>query len=135
MSDSDYMQRCLDLAQLGAGYVAPNPMVGSVIVHDNRVIGEGYHMQYGEAHAEVNAIHSVKDASLLPHSTLYVNLEPCAHHGKTPPCADLIVRSKIKKVVIGCQDSFAKVNGQGIAKLKAAGIEVTLGILVQESIR
>jgi len=134
MSNSDYMQRCLDLARLGAGYVAPNPMVGCVIVYDNLIIGEGYHMQFGEAHAEVNAINAVKDASLLPHSTLYVNLEPCAHHGKTPSCADLIVRSGIKKVVIGCQDSFAKVNGQGIGKLKAAGIEVELGIFEQESI-
>ncbi len=134
MSDAQYMQRCLDLARSGAGYVAPNPMVGSVIVHDERIIGEGYHEQYGEAHAEVNAINAVKDASQLSHSTLYVNLEPCAHYGKTPPCADLIVQSGIKKVFIGCQDSYAKVNGQGIDKLKAAGIEVNVGLLEKESV-
>jgi len=128
------MLRCLELAQLGAGYVAPNPMVGSVIVHEDRIIGEGYHDKYGEAHAEVNAINSVEDASLLSRSTLYVSLEPCSHYGKTPPCSDLIIRSAIPKVVIACQDPFAAVNGTGIAKLRSAGVDVTVGILEKEAL-
>lgn len=127
-----FMQRCLDLALLGMGEVAPNPMVGCVIVHDGRIIGEGYHQHYGQAHAEVNAIHSVKDPSLLAHSTLYVSLEPCAHFGKTPPCADLIVRSGIPHVVIGTVDPFAKVAGKGIERMEKAGIKVEVGILQQE---
>lgn len=125
------MDRCLALAKLGMGSVAPNPMVGAVLVHQNKIIGEGYHQKYGEAHAEVNCIQSVKtsDQALIASSTLYVSLEPCAHLGKTPPCADLIIKHKIPKVVIGCQDSFAQVNGKGIEKLKAVGIEVITGVL------
>lgn len=128
------MHRCLQLAALGAGNVAPNPMVGSVLVYEDRVIGEGYHSQYGQAHAEVNCIASVKekDKPLIPKATLYVSLEPCAHWGKTPPCADLIVANKIPKVVIGCRDPFPQVNGKGIEKLQAAGVEVSLGVLEPE---
>lgn len=120
------MSRCLQLAQNGAGYVAPNPMVGAVLVHEGRIIGEGWHRQYGQAHAEVNCIAAVKeeDKHLIAASTMYVSLEPCAHHGKTPPCADLIVRHRIPRVVIGCVDSFAKVAGKGIEKLRQAGTEV-----------
>lgn len=126
------MQRCLDLARNGLGSVAPNPMVGSVIVHQRKIIGGGWHRNYGEAHAEVNAIHSVKDKSLLSESTIYVSLEPCAHFGKTPPCADLIVKHHIPKVVIGCKDIFAKVNGQGIERLKDSGAQVKVGVLEKE---
>lgn len=131
-TDEKFMQRCNDLALLGAGFVAPNPMVGSVVVHKGKIIGEGYHAQYGEAHAEVNAINSVKDKSLLPEATLYVNLEPCAHFGKTPPCADLIVSQKIPRVVVGCIDSYSEVAGKGIARMQAAGIDVTFGVLEAE---
>jgi diaminohydroxyphosphoribosylaminopyrimidine deaminase/5-amino-6-(5-phosphoribosylamino)uracil reductase len=127
-----YMQRCIELAELGRGYVAPNPMVGSVIVFDGKIIGEGFHQQYGKAHAEVNAINSVKDESLLAKSTIYVSLEPCAHFGKTPPCSDLIIASKIPKVVIGCVDTFSEVSGKGIEKLKDAGIKVITDILKDE---
>ena len=125
------MSRCLQLAELGAGYVAPNPMVGAVLVYNNVIIGEGYHRQYGAAHAEVNCINAVPEEHKknIAESTLYVSLEPCAHFGKTPPCADLIIRQKIPRVVIGCRDLFAKVNGQGIKKLKDAGIDVQEGIL------
>ena len=126
------MQRCLDLARLGLGSVAPNPLVGCVIVHNNKIIGEGFHQKYGQPHAEVNAIKSVKNTELLQNSTLYVTLEPCAHHGKTPPCSDLIVEKKIRKVVIGTVDPFAKVAGKGIEKLKKGGIEVELGVLEKE---
>lgn len=126
------MQRCLELAQNGVGSVSPNPLVGCVIVYDNKIIGEGWHKQLGEAHAEVNAIDSVKDKSLLAESTLYVNLEPCNHFGKTPPCANLIIEHKIKKVVVGMVDPFEKVAGQGIKKLKDAGIDVEVGILVED---
>jgi diaminohydroxyphosphoribosylaminopyrimidine deaminase/5-amino-6-(5-phosphoribosylamino)uracil reductase len=126
------MQQCIVLAKKGFGNVAPNPMVGCVIVHNNTIIGEGYHQKYGEAHAEVNAIHSVKDKSLLKNATLYVNLEPCSHFGKTPPCADLIIENKIPYVVIGNIDSNSKVCGQGIAKLVKAGIDVKTGILEDE---
>jgi diaminohydroxyphosphoribosylaminopyrimidine deaminase/5-amino-6-(5-phosphoribosylamino)uracil reductase len=125
----EYMQRCLDLAQLGIGEVAPNPMVGCVIVHKGRIIGEGYHEKYGQAHAEVNAILSVKNQELLCESTLYVSLEPCAHFGKTPPCADLIIEKRIPKVVVGMVDPFAKVAGKGIEKMRACGIEVEVGLL------
>lgn len=130
------MQRCLQLAQLGAGKVAPNPMVGAVLVHDDTIIGEGYHQQYGQAHAEVNCINSVSEAYqyLIDKSTLYVSLEPCAHFGKTPPCADLIVHHKIPKVVIACSDSFAAVDGKGIQKLQQAGIEVVTGVLEQQAL-
>lgn len=132
-----YMQRCLDLAVLGIGKVSPNPMVGAVIVHDERIIGEGYHRQYGQAHAEVNAINQVlahfeNAAELLRNSTIYVSLEPCSHHGKTPPCADLIIAHQIPNLVVGCTDPFEKVNGNGIGKLQAAGIKVMSGVLEQE---
>ena len=132
-----YMQRCLDLAALGIGKVSPNPMVGAVIVHGEQIIGEGYHRQYGQAHAEVNAINQVlgnfeNAADLLRNSTIYVSLEPCAHHGKTPPCADLIIAHQIPNVIIGCTDPFEQVNGSGISKLKAAGIQVLSGVLEQE---
>ncbi|MBN1252190.1 MAG: bifunctional diaminohydroxyphosphoribosylaminopyrimidine deaminase/5-amino-6-(5-phosphoribosylamino)uracil reductase RibD [Bacteroidales bacterium] len=128
------MTRCIELAKLGLGSAAPNPLVGSVIVYKGKIIGEGYHQKCGEAHAEVNAINSVKDKSLLSKSTIYVNLEPCAHHGKTPPCADLIVENKIPRVVIACIDIFAKVSGKGIEKLKKGGCDVTLGVLEKESL-
>ncbi|MGC4038923.1 MAG: bifunctional diaminohydroxyphosphoribosylaminopyrimidine deaminase/5-amino-6-(5-phosphoribosylamino)uracil reductase RibD [Chitinophagaceae bacterium] len=129
-----YMQRCLQLAALGAGFVAPNPMVGAVLVYNNRIIGEGWHQKYGEAHAEVNCINSViqEDKQFISSSVLYVSLEPCAHHGKTPPCADLIIRDKIPKVVIGCRDPFKEVDGKGIEKLKQAGVEVVLNVLEKE---
>jgi diaminohydroxyphosphoribosylaminopyrimidine deaminase/5-amino-6-(5-phosphoribosylamino)uracil reductase len=126
------MQRCIELAQNGSGTVSPNPLVGCIIVHDNAIIGEGWHMKYGEAHAEVNAINSVKQKHLLQASTLYVNLEPCNHYGKTPPCADFIIEHQIKKVVIGMIDPFEKVAGKGIQKLKDAGIAVEAGILEEE---
>jgi len=127
--DELYMQRALDLAQLSRGSVSPNPLVGCVIVHNNVIIGEGRHEKYGEAHAEVNAIASVKDQSLLKGSTVYVNLEPCSHFGKTPPCADLLVKHQVKKVVIANIDPNPLVSGKGIQKLKDAGIEVTTGVL------
>jgi diaminohydroxyphosphoribosylaminopyrimidine deaminase/5-amino-6-(5-phosphoribosylamino)uracil reductase len=127
-----FMRHCIRLAEKGRGNVAPNPMVGAVIVYNNKIIGEGYHRKYGEAHAEVNAINSVSDKSLLQKSTIYVSLEPCAHFGKTPPCADLIVSYKIPRVVIGMQDPFAKVNGLGIKKLESAGCNVTVGVLEKE---
>lgn len=128
------MQRCLQLAAGGAGRVAPNPMVGAVLVYADRITGEGYHRQYGEAHAEVNCINSVAaaDREFIAKSTLYVSLEPCAHFGKTPPCADLIIKYKIPNVVIGCRDSFTAVDGKGIEKLKAAGVHVITGVLEKE---
>lgn len=132
--DEHYMARCLELARLGKADAAPNPMVGSVIVYQDRIIGEGYHERCGEAHAEPNAIASVKDKSLLRESTLYVSLEPCAHFGKTPPCASLIVQHQIPRVVVGCVDPFAKVAGRGIAMMREAGIEVEVGVLEQESL-
>lgn len=130
-----YMQRCLQLAELGTGNVAPNPMVGAVLVYNDRIIGEGYHEKYGEAHAEVNCVESVseEDKHLIKESCLYVSLEPCAHFGKTPPCADMIIKNKIPKVIIGCRDQFKEVNGRGIEKLKAANIIVETGILEKES--
>ncbi len=129
-----YMYRCLQLAKLGAGNVAPNPMVGAVLVHQSRIIGEGYHEQYGKPHAEVNCISAVhkNDSSFIPLSTLYVSLEPCSHYGKTPPCADLIISKKIPRVVIGSTDPYPEVSGKGIDKLKKAGIEVTTNILEKE---
>lgn len=127
-----YMQRCFQLAALGLGKVAPNPLVGSVVVYNNSIIGEGYHQQYGQAHAEVNAIASVKNKNLLKHATLYVNLEPCSHFGKTPPCADLIIRHQIPQVVICNKDPNPLVAGKGIAKLEAAGIQVIKGVLEKE---
>ena len=130
----DFMKRCIQLAKLGAGHVSPNPMVGAVLVHNKKIIGEGYHKKYGEAHAEVNCINSVKQANknLIRESVLYVSLEPCAHYGKTPPCTDLIIRNKIQKVVIGCKDVYTKVNGKGIEKLKQNGTDVTVGVLENE---
>lgn len=122
--DKAYMQRCFELARRGMGLVSPNPLVGCVIVYRGEIIGEGYHQQIGGAHAEVNAIRSVKNQSLLSESTLYVNLEPCAHFGKTPPCAPLIVQHNIRKVVIGNRDPFSEVDGKGIQLLREAGIEV-----------
>ncbi len=125
------MQRCLQLALKGAGAVAPNPMVGAVLRHGDRIIGEGYHRQYGGPHAEVNCIHSVSDEDipLIPHSLLYVSLEPCNHYGKTPPCTELILKHRIPVVVIACSDPFEKVNGSGIRKLEEAGVKVVTGIL------
>jgi diaminohydroxyphosphoribosylaminopyrimidine deaminase/5-amino-6-(5-phosphoribosylamino)uracil reductase len=133
LHDKIYMQRCIDLAQQAFGKTYPNPMVGSVIVHNNTIIGEGFHQKAGEPHAEVLAINSVVDKSLLANSTLYVNLEPCSHYGKTPPCANYIVEHAISRVVIGCVDSFSEVSGRGIAHLQKAGIDVTVGVLEQES--
>lgn len=127
-----FMQRCLDLALLGMGDVAPNPMVGCVIVHDGIIIGEGYHQKFGQPHAEVNAIRSVKNPELLAQSTIYVSLEPCSHFGKTPPCSDLIIENRIPRVVIGTIDPFAKVAGKGIERMKNAGIEVEVGLLENE---
>jgi diaminohydroxyphosphoribosylaminopyrimidine deaminase/5-amino-6-(5-phosphoribosylamino)uracil reductase len=127
--EEKYMYRCLQLAAFGGGYVAPNPMVGAVLVYQNRIIGEGYHHRYGEAHAEPNAINSVENAELLKEATLYVNLEPCSHYGKTPPCADLIVSKGIPRVVIGTLDPNPKVSGRGVEILRNAGIEVTIGVL------
>lgn len=128
------MSRCIQLAKLGAGNVAPNPMVGAVLVYENKIIGEGYHQKFGEAHAEVNCVNSVgkENKSLIEKSTMYVSLEPCAHHGKTPPCSDLIIREKIKKVIIGCQDIYKEVAGKGIEKLLNAGVEVVTGVLEDE---
>lgn len=133
----NYMQRCIELALLGAGNVSPNPMVGSVIVHNDEIIGEGYHQKYGEAHAEVNAINDVisKNSTaveLLKESTIYVTLEPCAHFGKTPPCSDLIIKYKIPTVVIGCRDPFDQVNGKGIEKLRNAAINIIEGVLTED---
>jgi diaminohydroxyphosphoribosylaminopyrimidine deaminase / 5-amino-6-(5-phosphoribosylamino)uracil reductase len=135
-TDEQYMHRCLQLAAKGAGFVAPNPMVGAVLVHEERIIGESYHKQYGQAHAEVNCINSVasEDQHLISLSTIYVSLEPCAHYGKTPPCADLIITKKIPRVVVGCRDPFKQVDGKGIEKLKAADIDVTVGILEKQCI-
>ena len=126
------MQRCIQLAQFGEAGAPPNPLVGAVIVCRGRIIGEGYHRRCGGPHAEVNAIRSVSDQSLLRQSTLYVSLEPCAHYGKTPPCADLIIEKGIPRVVVGCIDPFAKVCGLGIRKLREAGVEVAVGALEDE---
>lgn len=130
--DELFMQRAMELAQLGTGHVSPNPRVGCVIVHDHKIIGEGWHHKLGEAHAEVNAINSVKDLSLLKESTVYVNLEPCSHFGKTPPCVDLLVNHHVKNVIIANLDTNPLVAGQGIKKLEEAGIGVVVGILEKE---
>lgn len=132
LNDIMYMNRCLSLAAIARSYVAPNPMVGAVLVVDNQIVSEGYHHKYGQPHAEPNAIHAIKDKSLLQKSTLYVNLEPCSHFGKTPPCANLIVDSGIPKVVIGTLDPNPKVAGRGLKTLQDAGIEVTVGVLEKE---
>lgn len=128
-----FMRRCLQLARKSEGFTKSNPMVGAVIVYDNKIIGEGYHRQFGESHAEVNAINSVKDKSLLPKSTLYVSLEPCAHHGKTPPCAELIISKRIPRVVVAVRDPNPKVSGKGVKLMQDAGIEVIEGILEEEA--
>jgi diaminohydroxyphosphoribosylaminopyrimidine deaminase / 5-amino-6-(5-phosphoribosylamino)uracil reductase len=131
-TDEIFMARCIQLARLGVGTADPNPLVGSVIVCNGKIIGEGYHRQFGQAHAEVNAIASVRNQELLKNSTIYVNLEPCSHFGKTPPCADLIISKQIPRVVIGMVDPFTKVNGTGVKKLKDAGCEVETGVLENE---
>lgn len=132
--DETFMRRCLQLASCGRQNAKPNPMVGAVIVHDGRIIGEGYHVRCGEGHAEVNAFASVRpeDERLLCNSTIYVSLEPCSHYGKTPPCAELIIKKGVKRVVVGCIDPFAKVQGRGIKMIEDAGIEVAVGILQKE---
>lgn len=132
--DEKYMRRCIQLARNGRMNAQPNPMVGAVIVCQDSIIGEGYHVRCGEGHAEVNACASVRkeDEHLLKDSTIYVSLEPCSHYGKTPPCADLLISKGFKRCVIGCQDPFAKVQGRGIQKLRDAGIEVTVGVLEEE---
>lgn len=127
-----FMRRCIQLAKLGAGSVSTNPMVGAVVVYNGNIIGEGFHKRFGQAHAEVNAINSVKNPELLSESEIYVSLEPCAHFGKTPPCADLIIEKGIRKVYVGCLDPFSKVDGKGIQKLRNAGIEVVTGVLEKE---
>ncbi len=129
-----YMQRCIELALTGKNSVAPNPMVGAILVYQDKIIGEGFHLQYGQEHAEVNCINHVPQHfhSVIKDATLYVSLEPCNHYGKTPPCSDFIVQHQIKKVVIGCTDIFEKVNGSGIAKLQAAGVEVIANVLEKE---
>ena len=130
--DEKYIARCIQLASNGICNTAPNPMVGAVIVHRDTIIGEGYHIRCGEAHAEVNAIRSVKDERLLKEATIYVSLEPCSHYGKTPPCSDLIIEKGIPNVVIGCMDPFSLVAGRGIQKLRNAGINVAVGVLEKE---
>lgn len=131
--ENKYMARCISLARGGAGNVAPNPMVGAVVVHRGKIIGEGYHRRCGEAHAEVNAIASVKDESLLKEATMYVSLEPCSHYGKTPPCAELIIRKQIPRVVVGCLDPFPEVSGRGVRMLREAGVEVVTGVMEREA--
>ncbi|MCI5814456.1 MAG: bifunctional diaminohydroxyphosphoribosylaminopyrimidine deaminase/5-amino-6-(5-phosphoribosylamino)uracil reductase RibD [Bacteroidales bacterium] len=132
--DKKYMRRCIQLALNGRRNAKPNPMVGAVLVCEDRIIGEGYHVRCGEGHAEVNCFASVKpcDEVLLSKSTLYVSLEPCAHFGRTPPCADLVVRKGVHRVVVGCVDPFAKVQGRGIQRMREAGIAVTVGVLEAE---
>ena len=134
IDDQKYMRRCIQLAKNGWQNAKPNPMVGAVIVHDGRIIGEGYHVRCGQGHAEVNAFASVRaeDEPLLREATMYVSLEPCSHYGKTPPCADLIIKKGVKRVVVGCIDEFAEVQGRGIQKLREAGIEVEVGVLEEE---
>lgn len=133
LTDEKYMQRCLQLASYGKGSVAPNPMVGAVVVYEGKIIGEGYHRQYGKAHAEVNAINSVSDKSLLKQSTIYVSLEPCSHYGKTPPCSQLIIDMEIPRVVVATLDPYHKVSGCGVKMLREAGVEVVIGVLEKEA--
>jgi diaminohydroxyphosphoribosylaminopyrimidine deaminase/5-amino-6-(5-phosphoribosylamino)uracil reductase len=130
--DEIYIKRCLELAKMGIPNAFPNPLVGCVIVYKGKIIGEAYHQEYGGPHAEVNAINAVKNKELLNEATVYVSLEPCAHQGKTPPCADLLVKHKVKRVVICNDDPFEKVDGEGISKLKKAGIKVEKGVLSSE---
>jgi diaminohydroxyphosphoribosylaminopyrimidine deaminase/5-amino-6-(5-phosphoribosylamino)uracil reductase len=131
--EEKYMARCLDIARHGQGKVSPNPMVGAVLVHKGRIIGEGFHRKYGEAHAEVNAIASVAHPALLPEATLYVSLEPCSHYGKTPPCTELIVGKRIPRVVVACSDPYPAVAGRGIRRLREAGVEVATGVMEKEA--
>lgn len=135
--DKAYMRRCLQLARCGRGTTSPNPMVGAVIVHEGRIIGEGYHIRAGEPHAEVNAVNSVKecDKALLAEATVYVTLEPCSHYGKTPPCCDMLISKGVKRVVVGVPDDNAAVNGAGISRMRAAGIEVVVGVCEEECYR
>lgn len=132
MCDIGYMRRALMLARCGKGYVSPNPMVGAVIVRDGVIIGEGFHRKWGEAHAEVNAVNSVKDKDKLKGATIYVTLEPCSHYGKTPPCAKLLIECGFARVVVGTLDPFEKVKGRGVSMLREAGIEVEVGVLEEE---
>ena len=132
--DKKYISRCLQLARNGIGSTAPNPLVGAVIVCDGKIIGEGYHIRCGEPHAEVNAVRSVRDKSLLSRSTIYVSLEPCSHYGKTPPCADLIINCRIPRVVIAATDNNSMVSGRGIERMRAAGIDVAVGVYAEEAI-
>lgn len=131
--EEKYMVRCLELARCGMGATHPNPMVGAVIVHEGQIIGEGFHRRIGEPHAEVNAITAVRDEALLPQSTMYVSLEPCSHYGKTPPCAELIIRKRIPRVVVACLDPYPQVSGRGICMLREAGVEVVTGLLEAEA--
>lgn len=135
--DRLFMRRCLQLARCGSGSTSPNPMVGAVIVHNGRIIGEGYHIRAGEPHAEVNAVNSVKecDRHLFPEATVYVTLEPCSHYGKTPPCCDLLIAKGVKRVVIGTADNNVMVNGGGISRMRDNGIEVVVGVYEDECCR
>lgn len=134
MNDEQFMRRCFELARLGAGKVSPNPMVGAVLAHEGKIIGEGWHKRWGEAHAELNCLNSVapENQHLVPHSTLFCNLEPCSHFGKTPPCADLILDKKIQRVVVSNADPNPLVAGKGLARLRGAGIETLTGVLEEE---
>ena len=134
-NDKIFMRRAIELARHGLGNVSPNPMVGAVIVNKGKIIGEGYHRRWGEAHAEVNAINSVSDKAQLTNSTIYITLEPCSHFGKTPPCAKLLIDSGIRKVAIGCLDPYKEVSGRGVAMLRNAGVEVITGILEDECLQ
>ena len=136
-NDTLYMQRCLDLAALATGYTSPNPLVGAVLVHQDRIIGEGYHHRAGEPHAEVNCFASVRpeDEKWIAQSTLYVSLEPCSHYGKTPPCAELVLQKRVPRVVVAMQDPFPEVAGRGIALLRSKGVEVEVGVLEEEARR
>ncbi len=133
VSDEKFMRRALQLAANGRGLVSPNPMVGAVIVYDGRIIGEGWHREYGKAHAEVNAVNSVADSEMLKQSTMYVTLEPCSHYGKTPPCANLILDCGIPHVVVATADPFERVSGRGIKLLRENGVEVEVGLLESEA--
>lgn len=134
LEDQKFMLRALQLAKLGGSSVFPNPLVGAVIVYNNKIIGEGYHQIFGEAHAEINAINSVENKDLIPNSTIYVTLEPCAHFGKTPPCANRLVEEKFKRIVVACKDPFSKVAGKGFDIISKAQIELTIGICEKEAI-
>jgi diaminohydroxyphosphoribosylaminopyrimidine deaminase / 5-amino-6-(5-phosphoribosylamino)uracil reductase len=133
-TDLLFMRRAMELAVRGRGSVSPNPLVGCVIVHEGKIVGEGWHQRYGEAHAEVNAVHSMADQNLLSQCTVYVTLEPCAHFGKTPPCADMLVRLGVKRVVISTVDPNPLVEGKGIEKLRAAGVDISIGIMQHEGL-